>query len=108
MEDGKYSLPGENFTFDYQVHPTSFDALNRVKSRSERTSKRKKKSQWEGYLRVHLFGEELSKQTRIFMGVGNSPGFEKMKIVAPRFFNGQSRSRGPISFDDVYNLDELT
>jgi hypothetical protein len=107
MEDGKYSLPGENFTFDYQVDPTSFEALNRVKSVSERTPNRNKKSQWEGYLRVHLFGEELSKQMLVFMGVGNSPGFEKMKIVAPRFVNGESRSTGPTSFDDVYNLDEL-
>ena len=104
--NGRYSLPGENFTFDYQVGFTSFEALIRVKNIIERNKRNKLRTQWDGYLRVHQFGEELSKQMRIFLAVVNFPGFEKMKIVAPRFGNGGS-GRGPTPFDAVYNLDEL-
>ena len=107
MKDGKYSLPGENFTFDYQVSRTSFEALTRVKNIIKRNKRNKLRTQWDGYLRVHQFAEELSKQMRIFLAVVNFPGFEKMKIVAPNFGNGVSGSRGPTPFDAVYNLDEL-
>ncbi len=107
MKDGKYSLPGENFTFNYQVSPTAFEAFTRAKNITKRAKRNKLRTQWDGYLRVHMFGEEVSKQMRIFLALPNYPGFEKMKIVAPRFGNGISGSKGPTPFDAVYNLDEL-
>ena len=107
MKDGKYSLPGENFTFVYQVSPTDFEAFIRVKNITKRAKRNKLRTQWDGYLRVHRFVEELSKQMRIFLALPNYPGLEKMKIVAPRFSNGASGSNGPTPFDAVYNLDEL-
>ena len=106
-KNGKYYWPEENVTFDYEVRPTSFKALERVQNITKAAKRNKPETQWEGYLRVHEFGEELSKQMRIMLGLVNFPGFKKMKIVAPRFANGVSRSTGPTPFDAVYNLDEL-
>ena len=107
MKDGKYSLPGENFTFVHQVSPTAFEAFTRVKNITNRAKRNNLRTQWDGYLRVRMFGEELSKQMMIFLALPNYPGFEKMKIVAPRFGNGVAGFKGPTPFDAVYNLDEL-
>ena len=107
VNNGKYSLPGENFTFDYKISSTSFVALKKVKNLTQRAANRNKKTQWDGYLRIYQFGEELSKQMRIFLAVTHFPGFENMKIVAPRFRKGIASSVGPTQFDTVYNLDGL-
>ena len=107
VNNGKYSLPGENFTFNYKISSTSFGALNKVKSLTQRAADRNRNTQWEGYLRIYRFGEELSKQMRIFLAVTHFPGFEKMKTVAPRFLKGVAGSVGPTQFDTVYNLEGL-
>ena len=108
MKNGKYILPGENsYMFDYVAYNTSFKDLQRVKNITQRPMKQVKPTLWDGYLKVHRYGEELSKQMKIFLAVPNFPGFQKMKLVAPRFTNGYSKSNGPTPFDAVYNLDEL-
>ena len=50
MKDGKYSLPGENFTFVYQVSPTDFEPFIRVKNITKRAKRNKLRTQWDGYL----------------------------------------------------------
>ena len=108
VNGGKYGVRSENYTFDYKVLPTSFVAPNRVKNTTERNKIRKKpNTQWEGYLKIHEFGEELSKIMRVFLALSNFPGFEKMKIVGPHFVNAMAKSTGPTTFDSVFNLNEL-
>ena len=108
VKNGEYALPSENFTFDYdEAYDTSFKALQRVKNITQRPTKQVEPTQWNGYLKIHKYGEELSKQMRIFLAVANFPGFQKMKLAAPRFKNGYSKSNGPTPFDAVYNFDEL-
>ena len=105
---GQYSLPRENFTFSYGVRPTSFENLNRVMQLAQRKPKQNKNVQWNGYLKVHLFSEELSKQMIVFLALVFFGGFEKMRIVAPHFSNGVLRSTvGSTPFHVLFNLDEL-
>ena len=106
VNGGKYGIPGENYTFDYSVLPTSFVAPNRVKNIRSQIRK-KPNTQWEGYLKIHIFGEELSKIMRVFLALSNFPGFEKMKIVGPHFANAMAKSTGPTTFDSIFNLNEL-
>ena len=104
---GKYALPGENYTFDYKVYSTSFKALQRVKNITGTPMKPVEPTQWDGYLKIHEYSEELSKVMRVFLAVPNYPGFQKMRLTTPRFNRSGARSTGPTSFDAVYNFDEL-
>ncbi|XP_046860195.1 uncharacterized protein LOC124453418 [Xenia sp. Carnegie-2017] len=104
--NGKYKLFGESFAFDYYVKNESFDVAKRVKA-VMKGSENKHAQKWTRYLKVHIYGEELSKQMRIFFGMVNFPGLENFKLVAPHFKGRSAVSNGPDTFESIYNIHDL-